>query len=254
MVLSENDPVAQAQLTAFRKALQEQGWTEGRNVRFEVRWAAGEIERVRKYAAELVQLAPDVILGNGTPVLAALKQATRSIPIVFVVVNDPVAQGFISSVAHPGENITGFSFMDYSVIGKTLQLLKQIAPSVTRVGFMFNPDDYPYYEVYLRSFQQQRKALSRCDGNARSHRRRDRSSDHTVRHRARRGPHCCVEPVQCRASSDDYRRNNGTSAADRLRLPGGRRGRRADVLRTRPDRHLPTLSILRRSFATSIPQ
>ena len=160
MVLSENDPAAQAQLTAFRKALQEQGWTEGRNVRFEVRWAAGEIERVRKYAAEVVQLAPDVILGNGTPVLAALKQATRSIPIVFVVVNDPVAQGFISSVANPGGNITGFSFMDYSVIGKTLQLLKQMAPSVTRIGFMFNPDDYPYYEVYLRSFQQQRQALS----------------------------------------------------------------------------------------------
>jgi putative tryptophan/tyrosine transport system substrate-binding protein len=160
MVLSENDPVAQAQLTALRKALQEQGWTEGRNVRFEVRWAAGEIELVRKYAAELVQLAPDVILGNGTPALAALKQATRSIPIVFVVVNDPVAQGFISSVAHPGGNITGFSFMDYSVIGKTLQLLKQMAPSVTRIGFMFNPDDYPYYEVYLRSFQQQRQALS----------------------------------------------------------------------------------------------
>jgi putative tryptophan/tyrosine transport system substrate-binding protein len=79
MVLSENDPAVQAQLPAFRKALEEQGWTEGRDVRFEVRWAAGEIERVRKYAAELVQLAPDAILGNGTPVLAALKQATHSI-------------------------------------------------------------------------------------------------------------------------------------------------------------------------------
>ena len=160
MVLSENDPVAQAQLAAFRKALEERGWTEGRNVRFEVRCAAGEIERVRKYAAELVLRAPDVILGNGTPVLAALKQATRSIPIVFVIVNDPVAQGLISSVAHPGGNVTGFSFMDYSVIEKTLQLLKQMAPSVTRIGFMFNPDDYPYYEVYLRSLQQQRQALS----------------------------------------------------------------------------------------------
>jgi putative ABC transport system substrate-binding protein len=94
--------------------------------------------------------------------LAALKRATRSIPIVFVVVNDPVAQGFISSVTHPDANITGFSFMDYSVIGKSLQLLKQMAPSVTRIGFMFNPDDYPYYEVYLHSFQQQRQALSKA--------------------------------------------------------------------------------------------
>jgi putative ABC transport system substrate-binding protein len=147
-----SDPVGQARLTAFRKSLQDLGWTEGRNVRFEYRWTSGDFGRVRAYAAELVALAPDVILANSTPVIAALKQATHSIPLVFVIVNDPVAQGFVSSVSHPGENITGFSFMDYSVVGKGMELLKKTASEMTRVGFMFNPDTYPYYEVYLRSF------------------------------------------------------------------------------------------------------
>jgi putative ABC transport system substrate-binding protein len=147
----ESDPVGQARLAAFQQALAGLGWSEGRNVRFEYRWSGGDIGRIRAYAAELVGLALDVILANGTPVIGALKQATRTTPLVFVVVNDPVAQGFVSSVAHPGENITGFSFMDYSVVGKGIELLKNAAPGVTRVGFMFNPDTYPYYEVYLRS-------------------------------------------------------------------------------------------------------
>jgi putative tryptophan/tyrosine transport system substrate-binding protein len=149
---AEGDPVAQARLTAFRKSLQDLGWTEGRNVRFEYRWTAGDFGRVRAYAAELVALAPDVIVGNSTPVIAALKQATHSIPIVFVIVNDPVAQGFVSSMSNPGDNITGFSFVDFSVVGKAMELLKKAAPEMTRVGFMFNPDTYPYYEAYLRSF------------------------------------------------------------------------------------------------------
>lgn len=160
MTTGENDPVSQARLTAFRDAFQELGWTEGRNVRFEMRWSRGDINRVRTFAAELVKLAPDVILSYGTSAIAALKPTTQSIPIVFVVVNDPVAQGFIPSVAHPGGTITGFSFLDYSMIGKALGLLKEMAPSVSRIGFMFNPDDYPYYEVYLRSLQDQRHALS----------------------------------------------------------------------------------------------
>jgi ABC-type uncharacterized transport system substrate-binding protein len=160
MSTSENDSISQGRLTAFRNALQELGWTEGRNVRFEVRWSSGDINRVRTFANELVKLAPDVILANGTPNIATLKQTTRSIPLVFVIVNDPVAQGFVSSVAHPGGNITGFSYMDYSMLGKALQLLKQVSPSVNRVGFMFNPDTYPYYEVYLDSLRGQRQELA----------------------------------------------------------------------------------------------
>src|SRR6202171_4988143 len=115
------------------------------NLKIEGRWIAEDITRVREYAAELVHLAPDVIVANGTPSVVALKQATNSIPIVFVVVNDPVAQGIIPSMAHPGGNITGFSFLEYSMVGKSLQMLKQIAPAIVRVAVMFNPDTYPYY-------------------------------------------------------------------------------------------------------------
>ena len=107
-----------------------------------------------------MKLAPDVILAGGTSSIAVLKQATRSIPTVFVIVNDPVAQGFVSSVAHPGGNITGFSYIDFSMLGKALQLLKLVAPSIDRVGFMFNPDTYPYYEVYLESLRSQHQELA----------------------------------------------------------------------------------------------
>ena len=136
------------------------GWIEGRNLKIEWRWTGAEIARVREYAAELVQLAPEIILAQSTPNVAALKKATTSIPIVFAVVNDPVAQGFIASMAHPGGNITGFSFLDYSMVGKSLEMLKEIAPSVVRVAVMFNPETYPYYNIHLRSFETVARALS----------------------------------------------------------------------------------------------
>jgi putative ABC transport system substrate-binding protein len=157
---SEDDPLAQARVTAFRQALAELGWVEGRNLNIEWRWTGGDIARVREYATELVRLAPDVIVANGTPSVAALKQATTSIPIVFVVVNDPVAQGIIVSMAHPGGNITGFSFLEYSMVGKSLEMLKQVAPGTVRVAIMFNPDTYPYYALHLRSFETVARTLS----------------------------------------------------------------------------------------------
>jgi putative tryptophan/tyrosine transport system substrate-binding protein len=157
---SEDDPLAQMRLVAFRQALAELGWTEGRNLQIEWRWTGGDIARVRDYAAELVRLAPEVIVANGTPSVAALKHATSSIPIVFVVVNDPVAQGIIASMAHPGGNITGFSFLEYSMVGKSLEMLKQIAPSIVRVAMIFNPDTYPYYAIHLRSFETVARTLS----------------------------------------------------------------------------------------------
>ena len=157
---SEDDPLAQMRVAALRKGLAQLGWTEHRNLKIEWRWTGGDIARVREYAAELVRLAPDIIVANGTPSVAALKQATTSIPIVFVVVNDPVAQGIIESMAHPGRNITGFSFLEYSMVGKSLEILKQIAPGIARVAIMFNPDTYPYYAVHLRSFETVASALS----------------------------------------------------------------------------------------------
>jgi putative ABC transport system substrate-binding protein len=158
MGISEDDPQAGTRVAIFRQALADLGWTEGHNLKIEWRWTSGDIARVREYAAD--RLAPDVILANGTPNVAAVKQATKSIPIVFVVVNDPVAQGFIASMAHPGGNITGFSFLEYSMVGKSLEMLKQVLPGVARVAVMFNPDTYPYYNIHLRSFDPVARMLS----------------------------------------------------------------------------------------------
>jgi putative ABC transport system substrate-binding protein len=113
-----DDPVAQTRLTRFLQRLQELGWSEGRNLRIDVRWGLGDAERIRKAAAELVALAPDVILANGSPVTGPLLQATRTIPIVFVQVADPIGMGFIESLAHPGGNVTGFSNFEYGTTAK----------------------------------------------------------------------------------------------------------------------------------------
>jgi putative ABC transport system substrate-binding protein len=155
-----DDPEGQANAAAFAQGLQQLGWIEGRNVRTDTRWAAGNADRFRDYAAELVGFAPDLIVAVGTSSVAALKQATRSIPIIFTIVNDPVAQGFISSMAQPGGNITGFSLLEYSVLGKELEMLKQVAPNISRVGVMFNPETYPYYNIFLRSFETTAPRLS----------------------------------------------------------------------------------------------
>src|SRR5262245_23657794 len=151
--LAENDPEAQARVVAFREGLERLGWTENRNVRIEHRFSGGDIARIQTHVAELVSSAPHVIAAGGTPVIMALKQATRSIPIVFSVVNDPAGQGFVASLARPGGNITGFSYVDFPMIGKWLQILKEIVPGVVRATLMFNPETAPYYPVYLREFR-----------------------------------------------------------------------------------------------------
>jgi putative ABC transport system substrate-binding protein len=155
---AQSDPLGQKRIAAFRQALQDLGWTEGRNLNIEWRWSAGSIERIRDYAAELVALAPELIVANGTPVIAAMKKATSSIPTIFVIVNDPVEQGFVATMAHPGGNSTGFSYLDFSVIGKALAMFKQLAPGVVRAGFMFNPATYPHYDTYLKAFETDSRA------------------------------------------------------------------------------------------------
>ena len=139
MSLAADDPEAQARHAAFLQGLQEWGWTVGRNVRIDYRWAAGDADRIRKYAEELVALAPDVILATGSPVTAALLQATRTVPVVFAQVPDPVANGFVASLAQPGGNITGFTTHDYATAAKWLQLLKELAPRVTRAVVLRDP-------------------------------------------------------------------------------------------------------------------
>jgi putative tryptophan/tyrosine transport system substrate-binding protein len=148
-----DDREGQARVTALKQGLQELGWTEGRNIQIEPRFAGADADRIRAHAAELVALAPDVIVGQTTPVTRALRQATSFIPIVVAAVNDPVEQGFVSSLAHPGGNITGFTFVDFQMVGKWLEMLKEAAPRVSRAVLMFSPDMSPQYYLYLRSFE-----------------------------------------------------------------------------------------------------
>ena len=133
------DPVGQARIAAFQQGLQQLGWTDGRNVRIDIRWAAGNVENNRKYAAELVELSPDVIFAIGNATVAPLLQATRTIPIVFASVPDPVGAGFVDSLARPGGNVTGFALFEYSIGAKWLELLKEIAPRIVRVAVIRDP-------------------------------------------------------------------------------------------------------------------
>jgi putative tryptophan/tyrosine transport system substrate-binding protein len=139
MPFAVDDPEAKARLTAFLDGLQQLGWTDGRNVRIDTRWPASDPDRLRKYAAELVALAPDVILASSTDCATALQQASRSVPIVFANVIDPVGAGLVASLARPGGNTTGFSAFQYSLSGKWLELLKEIAPTITRVAVLRDP-------------------------------------------------------------------------------------------------------------------
>ena len=134
MALAADDPESSRRLTAFVQGLQELGWSEGRNVRIDVRWSAGDAARMRVQAAELIVLAPDVVFAIGGGVLASLQQATRTIPIVFTLVSDPVGSGFVDSLARPGGNATGFGFFEYSTGGKWVELVKEIAPGVMRAA------------------------------------------------------------------------------------------------------------------------
>jgi putative tryptophan/tyrosine transport system substrate-binding protein len=134
-----NDPEGQARIAAFLQGLQELGWSVGRNVRIDIRWSAGNADDTRKYAAELVALAPDIILASTTPSAGALLQATRTVPIVFTVVADPVGAGFVDSLARPGGNATGFITFEYGLAAKWLELLKEIAPGTTRAAVLRDP-------------------------------------------------------------------------------------------------------------------
>jgi putative ABC transport system substrate-binding protein len=134
-----DDPEYQARMTAFLQELAQLGWIDGRNARIETRWGVADADRIRKYAAELVELAPDVVLANSSAALAALLQATRTVPIVFTGVADPVGAGYVDSLARPGGNATGFLVYEYSIAAKWLELLKEIASRVTRVAVIRDP-------------------------------------------------------------------------------------------------------------------
>ena len=136
---SADDPDGQARLAAYLQQLQQLGWTDGRNVRIDYRWGLGDADNIRKYTAELVALAPDVIFAAGTAAVGPMLQATRTVPIVFALVADPVGAGFVDSLSRPGGNATGFLMFEYSLSGKWLEVLKQIAPGVTRAAVIRDP-------------------------------------------------------------------------------------------------------------------
>jgi putative ABC transport system substrate-binding protein len=152
MPLAESDPEAQAFLAAFREELQHVGWTEGRNIRIDIRWGR-DAESRQRFAKALVALQPDLILSQSTPNTAALLQQTRDIPIVFVQVTDPVGSGFVASIPRPGGNVTGFITMEQTMAGKWLEQLKEIAPRVNRIAFLFNPTTATYSEYFLKPFK-----------------------------------------------------------------------------------------------------
>jgi putative ABC transport system substrate-binding protein len=139
MSTTADDPEGQARLAAFQQGLQQFGWTIGRNLRIDSRWPAGDSERFRRYAEELVALSPDVIVATGSAAAGPLLQATRTVPVVFVIVPDPVGAGFVDSLSRPGGNATGFIQFEYGISGKWLELLKQIAPGVTRAAILRDP-------------------------------------------------------------------------------------------------------------------
>jgi putative ABC transport system substrate-binding protein len=150
----EDEPYPKVSLSTFVQRLAELGWSEGRNLRMDVRQTAGDLDRVRMYAKELVDLQPDVILVDSTSATAALQRETQTIPIVFVSVSDPVGSGFVVSLPHPGGNITGFSNQDPTLGGKWVELLAEIAPDRRRVAAMFNPETTPNIRsYYLPSFE-----------------------------------------------------------------------------------------------------
>jgi putative tryptophan/tyrosine transport system substrate-binding protein len=151
--VAENDVSEQRRQAAFRKRLDELGWQAGCNIQIDYRWAAGNADRLRIFAKELVELKPDLIFAETTPVTAAVLGETRTIPIVFVAVSDPVGSSFVTSLNRPGGNVTGFLNMESTMVGKWLGLLKEIAPRVTRVALLFNPATAPYTEQYLNTFK-----------------------------------------------------------------------------------------------------
>jgi putative ABC transport system substrate-binding protein len=150
----ESDPEFQDYLGAFREGLQKLGWTEGRNIQIDVRWGAlDDAEGRQRSAEELVALRPDLIVSQNTPPTAAMLQQTSAIPVVFVIVADPVGSGFVKSLPHPGGNATGFTIMEPTIVSKWLELLKEIAPHVTRAAIMFNPATTPYANIYVTPFK-----------------------------------------------------------------------------------------------------
>jgi putative ABC transport system substrate-binding protein len=153
MAFTENDQQGTARVAAFRDGLQKLGWAQGRNILIDTRWAGASTETIKQFAKELVALQPDLILSNSTPTTLALLQQTRTIPIIFAVVSDPIGSGFVANFARPGGNVSGLTSIEPTMAGKWVELLKQVAPRVARVAILFNPTTATYAEYFLNPFK-----------------------------------------------------------------------------------------------------
>jgi putative ABC transport system substrate-binding protein len=215
MGFAESDPEGQADIAAFRDGLQKLGWTEGRNIRIDTRWATpADAESMQRFAKELVALQLDLILSHTTPTTAALLQQTRTIPIIFANVSDPVGSGFVASFQRPGGNVTGFNVSEPTLAGKLVELLKEIAPRVARVAMLFNPATATYAEYWLNPFKAAAASLAVVAIEARI---RDRSELESVFAAQAREPNGGLVVM-----SDSFtlaHRVEITSLAARYRLP-----------------------------------
>ena len=154
MTGSESDPDSKLRIAGFHRGLEELGLRSGTNIRLELRWADGRIDSIERHTADIVELAPDVILANSTPIVAQLKKLTTSIPVVCALFNDPVGLGFVQSRSRPGGNVTGFTFINIpQLIGKWMGLLKDVAPATTKVALLFNPKTAPFYFNFLKELE-----------------------------------------------------------------------------------------------------
>ena len=149
----ESDPATPARVSAFREGMEKQGWVLGRNLAIDYRWSIFDMERARATAEELLNLAPDVMFCAGSPATLALQQATRTVPVVFITVSEPVSQGIVASLSRPGGNLTGFSYLEPTIGAKWLELLTAIAPGVNRVALMFNPSSSPYSRLFYQTIE-----------------------------------------------------------------------------------------------------
>ena len=185
MSFAAGDPEGQQRIAAFEQGMRELGWAEGRNLRTEYRWAPGDAE-LRSAARELVGMTPDLILANSTPVALALREQTRTVPVVFAQVTDPVGQGLVPNLARPGGNLTGFTSFEFTIGTKWLEMLKVVAPQVTRIALLFNPATAPFADFVPAAGRRRRARLRRDDGRGRRTATPPRSSGCWRRSRASR--------------------------------------------------------------------
>jgi len=247
MGYAENDPEAQIRLTAFKQALLVLGWSEDRNLRIDLRWTSGDVNRASTFAKELVALHPEVIMSNTTPATAAFQRETKTIPIVFTVVSDPVGAGFVESLPRPGGNITGFINLEPTIGGKWLELLKEIAPRVTRVTVMFNPETALCGILFAILGSCRDKIRRENTHVARPQRKRNRSDHLRTWARAGRRPHRYDGRLHDRPSQIGYRSDEAAQGAFDVFCQQRSPGRRFNFIRSRYFRYIAALGLLCRS-------